>query len=127
MRYVLAAAAVAAASLTTPATAACSLGQIGTNPFACGPHVPDDERGTIYIVGCESAGNVLSGVAYVPYAMEVTITCEIDAARTVSDSNDGPVGRVVGTVAGLHTGPVCTRVSWWYPDYTSMSYASREC
>lgn len=126
MRLVLAAAAVAAASLAAPADAACSLGQLGTNPFACGPAVPDDERGTVYAVGCESFGGFASGAAYVPYAMEVTVTCEY-GGRTVSDSQDGPVARVSGTLPGAGTGPICVRVSWWYPDYTTMSWASRDC
>lgn len=126
MRYVLAAAAVAAASLAAPAAAACSLGQLGTNPFACGPAVPDDERGTLYAVGCESVGGNVAGAAYVPYAMDVTVTCEYDG-HTVSDSREGPAAWVSGRLPGAGNGPICVRVSWWYPDYTRSSWASQDC
>lgn len=125
MRNVLVAALLAASFGATPADAACSLGQLGTNPWQCGPVVPEDERDRHTAAPCVVAGGTVSAAAYVPYAIDVTIECRVGAV-TVEESHEGPVGFVTPTAVGSGDGAVCTTVSWWYADYSRGS-ATYDC
>ncbi|HWL37539.1 MAG TPA: hypothetical protein VNQ77_15245 [Frankiaceae bacterium] len=120
MRLLVAAALAATLVPLTAADASCSLGQLGTNPWQCGPDVPEDERDAHTAVPCAVAGGTLTAAAYVPYAIDVTIECRLGAV-VVDESHEGPVGYVTPWRTGSYDGPVCTTVSWWYPDYTQGS------
>lgn len=122
MRKILLAALLAASAATTaaPAAAACSLGQLGTNPWQCGPAVPDEDRGTHYAVACNVNEGVLTAAAVVPYAIEVTIACTVGDV-TVEERQEGPAGYVTPW-RNVADGPACTRISWRYTDY-SEGYA----